>query len=241
MNPWIFIYGKYDSSSKLQSLYYENKDYKSPFGPTDRQKLVMVILKASQPHRGAGLDINKLVNKKQILELVPLHDHKQLQHLKERWFSSCSPWSLPLDNCDAFMQLDPAGKLVGELDRITVKDYYGEKVAMYFAWLAHYTRQLILPSLVGVAIFIHQYWENSLTVQTVPFYAFFMGIWVTVYLEDWKRTQARYAMKWGTFNHEATEEPRPQFKGEMRPCPVTGELKIQEMNAKKCLKNSISL
>ena len=35
-----------------------------------------------------------------------------------------------------------------------IKDYYGAKFGFYFAWLVHYTGMLILPSIVGVIIFI---------------------------------------------------------------------------------------
>ena len=36
----------------------------------------------------------------------------------------------------------------------TIRDYYGEEVAMYFAWLGFYTKMLIIPSIVGVLTFI---------------------------------------------------------------------------------------
>ena len=32
-----------------------------------------------------------------------------------------------------------------------IKDYYGEKMAFYFAWLIHYTGWLIPPMIIGVA------------------------------------------------------------------------------------------
>ena len=37
-----------------------------------------------------------------------------------------------------------------------ISEYYGEKYGMYFAWLVHYTGQLIIPSIIGTAILIWQ-------------------------------------------------------------------------------------
>jgi anoctamin-1 len=36
----------------------------------------------------------------------------------------------------------------------TIKNYFGVKVALYFSWLGFYTNMLILPSILGVLVFI---------------------------------------------------------------------------------------
>ncbi|XP_065061399.1 anoctamin-7-like isoform X1 [Rhopilema esculentum] len=36
-----------------------------------------------------------------------------------------------------------------------VRDYYGEKIGLYFAWLGQYTAWLILPSFVGLMVFLY--------------------------------------------------------------------------------------
>jgi len=45
-----------------------------------------------------------------------------------------------------------------------VREYFGEKIALYFAWLGFYTGWLIPPSVVGMLIFIY----GLLTVDTDP-------------------------------------------------------------------------
>ena len=36
-----------------------------------------------------------------------------------------------------------------------VRDYYGVKIGLYFAWLGFYTNLLILPSIAGVLTFLY--------------------------------------------------------------------------------------
>lgn len=35
-----------------------------------------------------------------------------------------------------------------------INEYYGSQFAMYFAWLVHYTGMLIIPSIIGIILFI---------------------------------------------------------------------------------------
>ena len=35
------------------------------------------------------------------------------------------------------------------------RNYYGSKIAMYFAWLGFYTQMLVVPSIIGLIIFIY--------------------------------------------------------------------------------------
>ena len=38
-------------------------------------------------------------------------------------------------------------------------------------------------------------------------------LWNTVFMEIWKRKISELCFKWGTFDAELTDEPRPQFRG----------------------------
>ena len=45
-----------------------------------------------------------------------------------------------------------------------IRDYYGVKIGLYFAWLGFYTNLLILPSIVGVITFLYglSTWKDDL-------------------------------------------------------------------------------
>ena len=98
-----------------------------------------------------------------------------------------------------------------------IRDYYGEKIALYFLFLSHYTTWLLAPGIVGfpffhfiflqtnigcdlgIGIYIHISLDTKLgnNVMSVPFFAAFMALWATFFLEFWKRKEKTFAMKWG--------------------------------------------
>ena len=45
-----------------------------------------------------------------------------------------------------------------------IRQYFGEKLALYFSWLGFYTTWLVLPSIVGLIVFIYGlitvYWDK---------------------------------------------------------------------------------
>lgn len=54
----------------------------------------------------------------------------------------------------------------------SIEQYYGEKVAFYFAWLQHSTLKLIFPSVLGILVTLTQVstssWQNNVI---LPFYS----------------------------------------------------------------------
>ncbi|KAF9795971.1 hypothetical protein SFRURICE_010068 [Spodoptera frugiperda] len=138
-----------------------------------------------------------------VASMFPLHERNALENLRKKWVKTLfSPQ--PIDE-------------IGE--------YFGVKIAMYFAWLGHYTRSLTVPAAVG---FIFWIWlgtanENWKDIAYVLF-SLFNVLWACVYLETWKRYSNVLAYKWGTLDQrdELLVEPRPLFEGEMSTSSVTG-------------------
>ena len=77
-----------------------------------------------------------------------------------------------------------------------IKDYYGEKMGFYFAWLIHYTGWLIPVALIGfcfgIAMIIDSVnegrpWEQLLATPLNILYSLVIMIWTTLFHESWKR------------------------------------------------------
>lgn len=94
-------------------------------------KLLLNIIKSHIGDGGCALNLVELQVKECIVAYFPLHDPTELKSLKDKWFSwKFAPWAQPLG---------------------LIKDYFGEKVGLYFAWLGEFCchalrfRDLIKP------------------------------------------------------------------------------------------------
>lgn len=126
-----------------------------------------------------------------------------------------------------------------------IRFYYGEKVALYFAWIGHYTKWLIWAAIAGVLFLIYGLAAGSATLVngeasstnhkllvvfdnalTLP-YALFMSVWSALFVEYWKRKSNVLAYTWNTFDFERRERARPEFKPTgTRVSPVTGKVEL---------------
>lgn len=182
------------------------------FRSVDRLKLIMSILEGPTAMKGCNLNFDKLkkpngprtkAQHAALLNNYPLHDVEERQALEKEWMR---PFYMP--------NAQP-------LDR--VKNYFGEKVALYFGWLGHYTTWLITPAVLGVAAQIEIGADATNDVVGLSFFGFFMCLWSTFFLEFWKRKQSTLSMEWGMKGFEDEEDERPAFEGEDITSPVTGE------------------
>jgi hypothetical protein len=122
---------------QVYQQYRLGKDASSPFRGVDRIKLILAIFR--QPRTddppGCGFDLQRLHHAGCIMSHYPLHDYKALTLLKRKWLTPSSrPWHQPYE---------------------LIKNYLGEKNALYFVWLGHYTHWLMYASLFGVVTWFY--------------------------------------------------------------------------------------
>lgn len=93
-------------------------------------------------------------------------------------------------------------------------EYFGVKIAMYFAWLGMYTKWLVAPAVLGIVTFILSNRGEVTRDWCILFFNIFNIVWATLFLEAWKRKSAELAYKWGTMDmpSDALKEPRPLFR-----------------------------
>lgn len=87
------------------------------------------------------IGIDKLLDDEMYIDAYPLHDGHHMDQESQRSLLF-NEWAR-LKNWIKHQPLD------------TIKEYFGVKVALYFAWLGFYTEMLIAPAVIGVICFFY--------------------------------------------------------------------------------------
>ncbi|KDO33292.1 hypothetical protein SPRG_02101 [Saprolegnia parasitica CBS 223.65] len=201
-SPYQNIFGKYDMDERLQKVYKRYGPKRIPFRGVDRIKLIQSIIDASTTDGGCGLNTQQLVLDQCVLTAYALHDFEEREKLNAKWIN----WTTR-----------PSQQPFRE-----IKDYYGEKVGLYFAWLGHYTSWLVAPSIVGAIMLADIVIEGTVDARFLAAFGIFMALWGTLYLESWKRRNAVVRLEWGMDGYEKEEKDRAEFRGEDVPSPIDG-------------------
>ncbi|XP_078609248.1 anoctamin-10-like isoform X2 [Branchiostoma floridae x Branchiostoma japonicum] len=145
--------------------------------------------------------LSRMVSCHLLEKMYPVHNPEQLKRLQHDWY-----------------HLNKPKQLIGGQPIETIRGYFGESVAMYFSFLGHYTKALLVPTVIGVLYYLF----NESGRNDFVIFAVFNMIWATVFLETWKRTSSAHAYNWGTLGRKVFEEPRAGFHGKLGVNPITG-------------------
>uniref|UniRef100_A0A8C4XDY1 Anoctamin n=1 Tax=Erpetoichthys calabaricus TaxID=27687 RepID=A0A8C4XDY1_ERPCA len=196
-----------------EDYIYENIESEICFFTSqERQSIIKYWLENLRAKHGESLHnihflegqpiISELTTRGVIQQVFPLHEQRILSQLMKSWVQAVCE-KQPLDD---------------------ICDYFGVKIAMYFAWLGFYTTSMLYPAVIGFVLWMLTESDQTSRDICCVVFALFNVVWATLFLERWKRRGAELAYKWGTLDTpaELLEEPRPQYRGVKRLSPVTG-------------------
>lgn len=121
--PYEKIYGRY-SRNVSESLYYHEYGSNHPFRDLVRLKLTAMIMESRPADGSQNLKLRRYIRNKTLLSCFPLHNRTKTRNIEVKW------------------ELYPRQRLpIHDL-----KEYFGEKLGLYFAFLEHYSTCLWIPA-----------------------------------------------------------------------------------------------
>jgi hypothetical protein len=184
---------------------YPNSD--AIFRTVDKIFLINHII-TSKDKDCAGINVGNLLHEGQLKDYFPLHEAHLMTHIKGTTFQDRLRWFW-----------------MGEEHANLIRDYFGDKIAFYFLFMAFYWKWLVPLAAVGLLIgFVDSVAGSPDNITAIPF-CILMSVWAIFMPYFWRRQESKYAIGWGTLDMaSALEDCRPEHHGEMRINPVTAQV-----------------
>jgi len=128
-------------------------------------KLIYDLLRAKAKLGGCNFNLNEMIQNRDLKAFYPLHDSEQA---KDLWANFT--FGTESKKFDLF------------------REYFGEKLALYFNFLAHLSKWLIIPGVIGLGLSIVTWYYQDFSHPVLPFFAVIISFWSFSMIEYWKRT-----------------------------------------------------
>lgn len=112
-----------------------------------------------------------------ITSYFPTHEWSSLKCLRDNWVFA--PKTQPIK---------------------AIRNYFGETIAFYFAFLDFYTMALVVPSLLGLISYLFA----SVAPSLVPISCVINALWTVIFIKLWKRRSNTLAFEFGTLEVSVT-------------------------------------
>lgn len=159
--PTEKIYGKFSNKDEHFELYWREPNAQHPFREIVRLKLTALILESRAVGGAQSLKIRRYLSSGWWKGCFPLHNRSVTDVLEKKWLRYPTQ-KLPLTD---------------------MKDYFGEKITLNFAFMEHYTFCLSVPALVGLPFQIAVFATGNYSADFLPFFSFFIALWSVTMLE----------------------------------------------------------
>ncbi|KAJ2905478.1 calcium-activated chloride channel-domain-containing protein [Zalerion maritima] len=172
--------------------YFEEE----PVSEAERLRLIYLLITKPKNEGGAGISPQS-GTWKYVQSVFPLHNHA----FNRAWIKE---WSTKY--------------ILDDSDITKIRDKFGEKVALYFAFLQAYFKFLVFPAAFGFGTWL-------LIGSFSWLYAIANSLWTVVFFEYWKQKEADLAVQWGVKGVSRIQHRRPEFQFDRETeDPVTGEI-----------------
>ncbi|TYZ66889.1 hypothetical protein PybrP1_000847 [[Pythium] brassicae (nom. inval.)] len=217
----------------------------SPFRVVDKIRLTKAIVDAE-------FDCDALVAQRVLSHHLCAHTHHtdgvdtSVDVLRFQWGSLLSPWRLYRQGLVGLLQALHSQPLVH------VRNYFGEEIALYFAYTSFYTQWLQRLCVAVAVLALLQSWrlgtetaagsESAGRVQALFAVAFCLAncAFVQLFVRKWAVRERSLASDWGVSDLKDSRQPRPQFRGELERSPVNWRLEPHYSPAMRAAKRCAS-
>jgi len=177
------------------------------FKTLDKIHLINHII-TSKDKDCAGIPVGNLIHQGDLKAYLPLHEASKLKELMgETWLQKFEWLRMPEEQANK------------------IRDYFGDRIAFYFLFMAWYVKWLFPIAVIGLVLQLIDVIARTPDNMTAIPFCVLMSVWSTFLPFFWRRQEAKYAIGWGTLDLMDTLEPcRPQHHGEPRINPVTAQV-----------------
>jgi hypothetical protein len=176
--------------------------------------------------RGTPIE-KKIENIKKILENDQSAFHVLLQFkiIKDHF---------PLHSGDFKEKIFKETSLSFKIPYRNIRSYFGDYVAIYYAWMYHYTRFLIIPAVTSILIVLFSFYFPDIEKYLLTLYEIIIAICTQIFIIYWNRKCSEISIEWDNYTEEYDKENvRREFKGEWRVSPVTEKYEKYYPNSKR--------
>jgi len=176
LDLWEDIYVKY-SSKVPENIYHRYADG-AIFSAKHKLQILDEIMRADQIFGGAGLTIEWMCKSQHpVCAVFAIDDFsKNKKHVPYCVFFKLwgKHWCNSLED---------------------IRNYYGEKVAFYFAFLQFFTKALVLPAFVGIIFFCLQIHQRNVACDGIWVWILFLIFWNVIFVGNWRKYEASLKKK----------------------------------------------
>ena len=118
-----------------------------------------------------------------------------------------------------------------------VRAYFNDEIALYFAWLYHYTSFIFFPSMISFLILILKFVIPEEHLENVRIiHAIGISIWVQFFIISWNQKSSELQIQWNNDENIFKKEvQRRDFVGELKINPVTGKYHLYYPTRKRLI------